>query len=162
MGGGGEQLACSPLQCSELVRHTGRQGGLAVVQFLKSKQSLNQNPKPCKFSNTSPFFTFLEVFFLYRPWEQSAPSRWAGAERTSLLGSGVQPAKKQCHKQCSGSGSVSFWPPRSVRGSQRYGSGTFDHQAKIVRNPLFLLFCDFFMTLKNDVNVPSKSKTPNN
>ncbi len=53
-----------------------------------------------------------------------------------------------------------FGPPWSRSGStcQRYGS--FCHQAKIVRKPWFLLFCDFFMilSLKNDVNIPSKSK----
>ncbi len=55
-------------------------------------------------------------------------------------------------KQCSGSGSI----------SQRYGSGSgsFYHQAKIVRknlipNVLWLLLD--FLSLQNDVNVPSKS-----
>jgi hypothetical protein len=48
--------------------------------------------------------------------------------------------------------------PGSV--SQRYGSGSFYHQAKTVRktlipNVLELLFD--FLSLKNDVNVPSKS-----
>ncbi len=45
-----------------------------------------------------------------------------------------------------------FGPPGSGSGSisQRYGSGSgsgsFYHWAKIVRNPWFLLFCDFFLT----------------
>jgi hypothetical protein len=51
-----------------------------------------------------------------------------------------------------------FGPPGSGSISQMYGSGSgsFCHQEK----PRFLLFCDFFMTLslKNDVNLPLKSK----
>jgi hypothetical protein len=59
-----------------------------------------------------------------------------------------------------------FRPPRSGSGSisQRYGSrsGSFYHQAKIVRKTLiptalWLLFN--FLSLKNDVNVPSKNKS---
>ncbi len=64
-------------------------------------------------------------------------------------------------KQCFGSGSVCFWPPGSV--SHRYGSDSaesFDHQAKMVRKTFIFtvlrLLCDF-LSLKNDVNVPSKS-----
>jgi hypothetical protein len=51
-----------------------------------------------------------------------------------------------------------FGTPGSGSGSisQRYGSVSFYHQAKIVRKPWFLLFSDF-LSLKNDVNVPSKS-----
>jgi hypothetical protein len=64
--------------------------------------------------------------------------------------------------QCSGLGSVSFRPHRSV--SQRYGSVSSHHQAKTVRksltstvfNVLYLLYD--FLSVKNDVNVPSKSK----
>ncbi len=41
-----------------------------------------------------------------------------------------------------------FGPPGSGSVSQRYGSGSFYYQAKIVRKPWFLLFCDFFMTLE--------------
>ncbi len=44
-----------------------------------------------------------------------------------------------------------------------FGSGSFYHQAKIVRKPWFQLFCDFLMTflsLKNDVNVAWKNNTP--
>jgi hypothetical protein len=57
-----------------------------------------------------------------------------------------------------------FGPPRSGSGSirQRYGSesGSFYHQAKIIRKTLiptvwFLLYD--FLSLKNEVNVPSKS-----
>ncbi len=43
-----------------------------------------------------------------------------------------------------------FWPLGSGSGSssQRYrsGSGSYYHQAKIVRKTFFLLFCDFFLT----------------
>ncbi len=41
-----------------------------------------------------------------------------------------------------------FGPPGSGSISQRYGSGSgsFSHQAKIVRKPWFLLFCDLFLT----------------
>ncbi len=55
-----------------------------------------------------------------------------------------------------------FEPPGSGSGStsQRYGSGSFNHQAKIVRKTLIYtvlwLFLDF-RSYKNDVNVPSKS-----
>ncbi len=51
-----------------------------------------------------------------------------------------------------------FGPPGSGIGSssQRHGSGSFHHQAKIVRKTLILtvllLFFDF-LSLKNDVNV---------
>jgi hypothetical protein len=39
-----------------------------------------------------------------------------------------------------------FGPPGSV--SQRYGSGSYYHKAKIVRKTLrFLLFCGFFITV---------------
>jgi hypothetical protein len=52
-----------------------------------------------------------------------------------------------------------FGPPGSGSSSQRNGSGSFYHQAKIIRKTLisavlWLLF-DFF-SLKNDVNVTSK------
>jgi hypothetical protein len=59
-----------------------------------------------------------------------------------------------------------FGPTESGSGSirQRYGSGSGSvyHQAKIVRKALIptVQFCDFFMfflSLKNNVNVPSKS-----
>ncbi len=39
-----------------------------------------------------------------------------------------------------------FGPTGTGFVSQRYGSPSFYHQAKIVRKPWFLLFCDFFMT----------------
>jgi hypothetical protein len=45
-----------------------------------------------------------------------------------------------------------FGPPRFAFGSDSHkygsgsGSGSFHHQAKIVRKPSFLLFCDCFMT----------------
>jgi hypothetical protein len=52
-------------------------------------------------------------------------------------------------------------PLESGSVSQRYGSGSFCHQAKIVK-PLFLLFCDnVFLSLKNDENVPSKNNKEN-
>jgi hypothetical protein len=43
---------------------------------------------------------------------------------------------QQCCSQCCRSRSVCFGPP---------GSGSFHHQAKIVRKPWFLLFSDFFL-----------------
>jgi hypothetical protein len=53
-----------------------------------------------------------------------------------------------------------FGPPGSGSTSQRYGSGSFYHQAKKVRKPLvptvLLLLLDY-LSLKNDVNIPSKS-----
>jgi hypothetical protein len=55
-----------------------------------------------------------------------------------------------------------FGPPGSESGStsQGYGSGSFYHHAKIVRKNLdsfhFVTLFDF-LSLKNDVNVPSKS-----
>jgi hypothetical protein len=59
-----------------------------------------------------------------------------------------------------------FGPPGSGSTSQRYGSGSgsFYHQAKIVRKtliPTVLLFLLNFLSLKNDVNVPLKSKKKN-
>jgi hypothetical protein len=38
--------------------------------------------------------------------------------------------------QCSGSGSICFWAPGSVSIIQRYGSGSFYQQAKIVSKTL--------------------------
>jgi hypothetical protein len=62
-----------------------------------------------------------------------------------------------------------FGPPGSGSGygsiSQRHGSGYFYHQAKIVRKtliPNFLLLLFDFLSLKNDVNVCSKSITQKN
>ncbi len=55
----------------------------------------------------------------------------------------------------SGSGSI----------SQRYGSGSFYHKAKTVKlTNLIPTVCDFFyfLSLKNDVNVPSKSNKQKN
>jgi hypothetical protein len=49
-----------------------------------------------------------------------------------------------------------FRPPGS--GS---GSGSFYHQAKIVRKTLISTFCDF-LPLKNDVKIPSKSNMQKN
>ncbi len=55
-----------------------------------------------------------------------------------------------------------FWPPGSGSSSQRYGSdsgsGSFYH-AKIVRKTLIptILWLFLNLSLKNDVNVPSKS-----
>jgi hypothetical protein len=48
--------------------------------------------------------------------------------------------------------------------ANRYGSGSFHHQAKTVRKPLISTVCDFFgfFSLKNDVNVPSKYNNPKN
>jgi hypothetical protein len=81
----------------------------------------------------------------------------------------------RCHgeatkNQCWGSGSVGsiiFGHPGSAFGSisQRYGSGSFYNQAKIVRKtfiPTVLLLLYDFLSLKNDVNVPSKSKKQKN
>ncbi len=62
-------------------------------------------------------------------------------------------------KQCCGSGSVGsicFWPR---------GSGSFYRQAKIVRKtliPTVLRPLYDFLSVKNDVNVPSKSKKQKN
>ncbi len=58
-------------------------------------------------------------------------------------------------------------PPGSGSGSasQRYGSGFFYHQAKIVRQiliPTLLWLLFDFLSLKNDVNVPSKSNKQKN
>ncbi len=60
-----------------------------------------------------------------------------------------------------------FGPPGSGSGpiSQRYGSGSFYHKAKIVRKtsiPTALWRFFSFLSLKNDVNVPSKSNTQKN
>jgi hypothetical protein len=59
-----------------------------------------------------------------------------------------------------------FGPPRSASGSnsQRYRSGFFYHQAKIVRKsliPTVLLLLYDFLSLRNDVNVAAKSKKQN-
>ncbi len=65
-----------------------------------------------------------------------------------------------CINQCCGSGpggSICFGPPGSGSVCQKYGYGSFYHQAKTVRKPLIpnvlWLFYDFFTS----INVPSKS-----
>ncbi len=53
-----------------------------------------------------------------------------------------------------------FWASRIRIHSTRYGSGSFHHQAKIVRKtliPSVLGLLYNFISLKNDVNVSSKS-----
>ncbi len=41
---------------------------------------------------------------------------------------------------------IFFWPPGSKSSNMRYGSGSFYHQAKMIRKKRrFRLFCDFFM-----------------
>ncbi len=59
-------------------------------------------------------------------------------------------ASNICRMQCCGSGSV----------SQRYGSGSFHHQAKRVRKTLIPTSLWLFI-FKNYVNVPSNSKAKN-
>ncbi len=54
--------------------------------------------------------------------------------------------ENQCSGYGSGAGSVRFWASRiRIRWSE-IRIGILNHKAKIVRNPLILLFCDFFMT----------------
>jgi hypothetical protein len=51
-----------------------------------------------------------------------------------------------------------FVTPGSESVSQRYGSGSSHHQAKILRKPLISTVYDFdFLSAKNDANVPSKN-----
>jgi hypothetical protein len=58
-----------------------------------------------------------------------------------------------------------FWPPGSGSASQRYGSGSFYHHAKIVKKNLesyyFVTLFDF-LSLKNNITVPSKSNKEKN
>ncbi len=63
-------------------------------------------------------------------------------------------------KTCYPSDPYVFEPPGSGSICQRHGSGSFYHQAKIVRKtliPTVLLLLFDFLSLENDVNVPSKS-----
>jgi hypothetical protein len=58
-----------------------------------------------------------------------------------------------------------FGPPGSGSTSQRYASGSFYHQTKIVRKaliPTVLWLLLYFLSLKIDVKVPSKSKKQKN
>jgi hypothetical protein len=76
--------------------------------------------------------------------------------------SNVDPDSDQCSGPESGStGSTCFLPPGSGSTSQRYGSGSgsFYHHAKIIRKILNLaiLWLSDFLSLKNNVNLPSKS-----
>ncbi len=60
----------------------------------------------------------------------------------------------------SGSGSICQRYRYGSGSGSCFGSGSFYHKAKIFKKLWFLLFCDFFLTflsLKNDVKVPSKS-----
>ncbi len=64
-------------------------------------------------------------------------------------------------------GSICFWASRiRIRIiNQRYGSGSFYHHAKIVRKtliPTVLWLLNDLLSLKNDVNVPSKSNKQKN
>ncbi len=81
------------------------------------------------------------------------------------------PKFEAAQKQCSGSGSTGskcFGSPGSGFTSQMYGSGSgsFYHQAKIVRKTWFLLFCNFFWTFYlwkwRKCRVPSKSNRQKN
>jgi hypothetical protein len=70
-----------------------------------------------------------------------------------------------CFEQCCGSGSVFFGPlgPGSISTRYRSGSGFFYNQAKILRKkPAVLWFLYDFLSLKNYVNVASKSKQKKN
>jgi hypothetical protein len=52
-----------------------------------------------------------------------------------------------------------FVPPGSGSVITRYGSGSSSKNSKKNLDPYcFVTFCDFFLSLKNDVNVASKSK----
>jgi hypothetical protein len=64
--------------------------------------------------------------------------------------------------QYCGSGSVCFGPPGSGSIGTRYESGSFYHHAKIVRKTLIpTVVCLLYelLSLKNDVNVASKSNS---
>ncbi len=86
----------------------------------------------------------------YVAWGRVCPGEWQTADHAE----GVR--DKPCtHQQGCGSGaggSVCFWASliririRSHKYGSGSGSGFFHHQAKIVRKPWFVLFCDFFMT----------------
>ncbi len=53
-----------------------------------------------------------------------------------------------------------FWASGSV--IILYGSGSFHQQAKKVRKPWFLLFCDILLYMKIYVNIPSNSNNQKN
>jgi hypothetical protein len=76
-------------------------------------------------------------------------------------GRSVQKQIGQRYLITSGSvGSICFWASLIRVPSQRYRSGSFYHQETIVRKtviPTVLLLLYFFISLKNNVNVPSKS-----
>ncbi len=110
--------------------------------------------------------------------KKTVPKNFRGGWGLYLEGARVNcTVTKQCCGSVSGSvGPYVFGPPGSLSGSisqrngsgsisQRYGSGSFYHQAKIVRKTListvFWLLFDF-LSLKNDVNVPSKSHKQKN
>jgi hypothetical protein len=65
------------------------------------------------------------------------------------VGGGRTVAKSVSLHECCGSGSV----------SQRYGSGSFYHQEKIVRRTWIPTVLRLLFILKNDENVSSKSNT---
>ncbi len=94
----------------------------------------------------------IQIFIAVRliPILTHLSSGWTVPLSTETIFNVLDPYSQCCE---SGSvGSICFGPP---------GSGSFYHQEKnSKKKPWFLLFCDFFMTsvsLKNDVNVTSKS-----
>jgi hypothetical protein len=69
-------------------------------------------------------------------------------------------------RQCCGSGSLSFWISRIriLNYFYRSGSGSFHHQAKMERKTLIsTVLCLLYdlLSLKTDVNEPSKSNAKN-
>jgi len=99
----------------------------------------------------------MEIQFLSSsPRKQSSPQPSTGKERST---NAMFVIKADCiFYQCSGY--VCFWPLGSESVSHRYGSGSLYHQSKIVRNtfiPTVLWLLYYFLSFKNDVNVPSKS-----
>ncbi len=92
----------------------------------------------------------------------------------TLMGSQVKCCGSGYESRSGSTGSTCFGPPGTGSGSisQRYGSGSgscsgsgsFYHQANIVRKTLISTYCfvTSFLSLKNDVKVPSKSNMQEN
>ncbi len=106
------------------------------------------------------------------PWKLSSPARSNRRRmpttmrgRTSLTTMTVLPARSHRRLAVCVAGSVPdshvFGPPWSGSISQRYGSGSFYHQAKIVRKtsiPTVLRLLLDFLFCKNYGNIPLKGK----
>jgi hypothetical protein len=105
------------------------------IRILLFSSLIFKRPTKNKFFSA---YYFLKVR-LHRFFKDKMKCRWSGSDDLDPLDL------------------YAFESPGSGSISQRYGSGSFSRQAKIVRKTLIPVDLCLWWTFKNDVNVPSKS-----